>query len=280
MTGATICLTFDFDGICVWPGTFGLTSPTPLSRGEFGPRVAMPRILDVLEREQVPATLFTPGHTMETWPELCQRAAAAGHEFGHHGYFHESPVTLEESEERRVLERGLEAFERVLGSAPKGYRSPAFDLSPNSVRLLHEYGFTYDSSMMAQDFEPYYCRVGDELHRDAAFVFGEEIALVEVPVSWSLDDFPQLEFVVAPPLLFAGNGDPVALERRWLADLDYMLEEVPAGVFTITFHPQTIGRGARIRVLEAIIGYAKERGASFATVAEAVAKWQAARPGS
>jgi peptidoglycan/xylan/chitin deacetylase (PgdA/CDA1 family) len=275
--GSQICLTFDFDAMCVWPA-LGLSSPTALSRGEFGARVAVPRILALLERERVTATFYTPGHTVDTYPDLCRRIRDLGHEFGHHGYFHESPISLEEAEERAVLERGLEAFDRALDLKPVGYRSPAWDLSANTTRLLVEYGFIYDSSMMAQDYELYRCRVGDVLHRDRAFEFGNEVDLVEVPVSWWLDDFPQFEFIVSPPVVLSGLGDPEAIQRRWLAELDFMVEEIPDGVFSITFHPQVIGRGARLRILETLINRAKEHGMRFSTVANAVMQWRAENP--
>lgn len=277
-TTPTICIGFDFDAICVWPGSFGLTGATAISRGEFGPRVAMPRILRLLERENVKATFFTPGHTVESFPEVCAAIVEAGHEIGHHGYFHESPVELDEGAERAVIERGLEALDKTLGVRPQGYRSPAFDLSPNSTRLLAEYGFSYDSSMMAQDFEPYWARSGDVLHTDRAFEFGDEIDLVELPVSWSLDDFPQLEFVLAPPVAVAGMNEPGKIQRMWLGDLDWMVEEVPGGVFGLTLHPQAIGRGARLRVLEAVIARGKEHGARFLTGSEAAQEWRASAP--
>lgn len=270
----TVCLTFDFDAISLWVTTFGLTTPTAVSRGEFGARVGVPRILEVLSRERTPATFYIPGHTVETYPELCRRIRDLGHEIGHHGYLHENPVHLDEADERSVLEKGVDSLERVLGVHPAGYRSPGFDLSPNSTRLLHEYGFAYDSSMMAQDFEFYWCRTGDRLHPDGPFEFGEEIDLVEAPISWSLDDFPQFEFVLAPPIVSLGLGHPPLLQDRWIADLDFMVSEVPHGVFTMTFHPQTIGRGARLRVLEAIIQRAKGHGARFLTVSAAVADWR------
>ncbi|MBB4665161.1 polysaccharide deacetylase family protein [Conexibacter arvalis] len=274
----TICLGFDFDGISVWPASFGLTGATAISRGEFCARVAAPRILRLLEREQVKATFFTPGHTVESFPEVCREIVAAGHEMAHHGYFHESPVGLDEAAERAVIERGLEALDRVLGVRPSGYRSPAFDLSPNSTRLLVEYGFSYDSSMMAQDFEPYWARTGDVLHQDRAFEFGPELDLVELPVSWSLDDFPQLEFVLSPPIAVAGMNEPGKVERMWLGDLDWMVEEVPGGVFGMTMHPQSIGRGARMRVLEALIARGKHHGARFRTCAEAAEQWRSTAP--
>jgi peptidoglycan/xylan/chitin deacetylase (PgdA/CDA1 family) len=268
-----VCLTFDFDAMSLW-GAIGQTSPTPVSRGEFGGRVAVPRLLALLAEAGVTATFFVPGHTIDTFPELCARILAEGHEIGHHGYFHESPVALSLDEEKRVLERGLEAMERRLdGYRPAGYRSPAWDLSPRTTQLLHEYGFAYESSMMAQDFEPYWCRTGDVFHTDRGFEFGSELELVEVPVSWSLDDFVDLEYVYAPPLILPAAKDPGAVERRWLADLDFAAAEVPGGVFTLTMHPQVIGRGARINIVRNVIAHAREIGAELVTAGAAARSW-------
>jgi len=277
MSGPTVCLTFDLDAISVWLGSFGMTTPTYVSRGEFAANVATPRILDVLEREGVTSTWYIPGLDADTYPDVCKRIRDAGHEIGHHGYAHEGPTGLEESAERDVLERGLDALDRVLGVRPVGYRSPAFDLSANSTRLLSEYGFEYDSSMMGRDFEPYRCRTGDVIHRDRAIEFGEELDLVEIPVSWTLDDFPFMEFALVPPLLVPASTNVQALADRWIADLDFMAEEVPQGVFTQTFHPQSIGRASRLRILERMIHRAKEHGARFSTAADAAKEWRTSR---
>ncbi|MFJ9590771.1 polysaccharide deacetylase family protein [Streptomyces acidicola] len=273
-----ICLSFDFDAISIWLGTLGLSSPTYVSRGEFAANVATPRILDILEREEVVSTWYIPGLDVDTYPEVCKRIRDAGHEIGHHGYAHESPTSLDEKAERDVLERGLDALDRVLGVRPDGYRSPAFDLSENSTRLLAEYGFKYDSSMMGNDFQPYRCRTGDVINRDRAVEFGRELDLVEVPVSWTLDDFPFMEFAIAPPLLMPGSIDTQGLADRWVSDLDFMVEEVPHGVFTQTFHPQAIGRAGRIRILERMIHRAKDHGAEFTTVSRVAADWSAKNP--
>ena len=105
----SVCLTFDFDGFSSWSGGVRRTrSPNLLARGEFG-AVGAERLLDLLRDRQLPSTWFTPGHTIDTWPELCQRIADDGHELAYHGYCHEGPSSRrEESEERAILERGIE----------------------------------------------------------------------------------------------------------------------------------------------------------------------------
>jgi peptidoglycan-N-acetylglucosamine deacetylase len=145
--------------------------------------------------KKIKATFYIPGHTIDSFPEVCAEIRDSGHEIGHHGYLHESPVNLDEQHEREVIEKGLGSLQRI-GVAPKGYRSPGWDLSPNSVGLLLEYGFVYDSSMMGADYQPYWCRRNDIPHRDRAHEWGEEVDLVEFPVSWTLDDFPQMEFLL------------------------------------------------------------------------------------
>lgn len=277
MTQTKVCISFDFDAISVWMGSFGQATPTAISRGEFGAEVATPRILDLLEREDVPSTWFVPGLDAEAFPDICKRVRDSGHEIGHHGYCHEGPVSLSELEERRVLERGLEALDEVLGVKPYGYRSPAFDLSPNSVRLLSEYGFEYDSSMMAKDFELYHCREGDRVHPDRAPEWGRKTELVEVPVSWSLDDFPFMELVVSPPIVFPASTDIRAMGARWISDLDFLVNDLGGeGVFTLTLHPAAIGRGWRLRLLESVIQSGKELGVEFTTIHEAVNDWRTA----
>jgi peptidoglycan-N-acetylglucosamine deacetylase len=155
-----IALTFDFDAYSTWICTFGATSPSMLSRGEFGP-IGVRRLLALLKQHDAKATFFTPGHTALAFPSILCAIRDAGHEIGHHGWVHENPCTLSPNQEREVIDRGLEALAKVAGVRPTGFRSPAWDNSPSTVPLLLEHGFRYESSMMGSDFEPYWCRVGD-----------------------------------------------------------------------------------------------------------------------
>lgn len=71
-----------------------------------------------------------------------------------------------------------------------------WDFSLRSIGLLLEYGFEWDSSLMGSDFFPYYARKGDRWSVDEPYVFGEATSLVELPVTWGLDDFPPFEFIL------------------------------------------------------------------------------------
>lgn len=130
----SIALTFDFDAYSTWIGTFGAKSPSMLSRGEFCP-IGVSRLLDLLERYSAKGTFFTPGHTALAYPDHVIDIAKAGHEVGHHGWVHENPVRLTCEQERVVLQRGLDALDKVAAIRPTGYRSPAWDNSESTVPL-------------------------------------------------------------------------------------------------------------------------------------------------
>ncbi len=277
---ATVCLTFDFDAISIWIGPYAATSPSMISRGEFGV-VGTERILRLLDRFGIPATFFVTGHTADTYPDSVRAIAAAGHEIGHHGYLHENPAALaSKEEERAVLERGFAALDRAAGVRPVGYRSPAWDNSPHTVELLLDAGFSYESSLMGKDFEPYWCRVGDVIQPDGPYLFGAEVDLVELPVSWMLDDFPHFEYVRLANRLSPGLSAASKVEEIWRDEFAFMYREVPGGVLTLTMHPQVIGRGHRMLMLERLIEHFRRHdGVRFATLAQVAEEFRASDPG-
>ena len=140
-----VCLTFDFDAISGFIAR-GQTSPSWISRGEFGPRVGAPRLLALLKKHGIRSTWFIPGHTIETFPQACEKVMAAGHEIAHHGWTHRPPASLTREQEDGELARANESIKRLTGRYARGYRSPSWDLSPHSVELFLKHGFAYGAT--------------------------------------------------------------------------------------------------------------------------------------
>ena len=271
----SVCLTFDFDALSPWVFEMADGNVAALSRGEFG-AVAVPRILELLERHEIRSTFFVPGHTALAYPDLLRGIVAAGHEVGHHGWVHEGLSKLDPAQEREYLMRGLEALDRVAGVRPLGYRAPGVDVSVNTVELLLDEGFSYDASFSGSDFEPYYLRHGDRFPPDGEYVFGESVDLVGIPFSWGLSDFQYFEFV---PGITVRQDPASAVLEIWDGELRWAHAHAPGGVFDLTMHPQAIGRGHRLVMLETLIETAKGLdGVRFEPLGDYASRWRASHP--
>ena len=264
-----VCLTFDFDGISGFMAR-GQVGPSWISRGEFGPRVAAPRLIELFRRCDIRTSWYVPGHTIETFPEAVKAVINAGHELAHHGWTHRPPATLSAEEEERELIRANDAIKKISGQYARGYRSPSWDLSPHSIPYFLKHGFTYDSSMMGDDYMPYFARQGDVIELESPARMGSESAIVEMPIHWSTDDSPHYEYVRAETSIRQGLRNAHHVEQNWVDEFRYMRETVEWGVLTYTCHPFISGRGHRIMVLERMIQQLRNEGAVFMRVDEAV----------
>lgn len=234
-----VAFTFDFDAESAWLGSFKVDTPAALSRGAYGANEGVPRILRLLDRYALPATFFVPGDTADRHPEVVRTIVDAGHEIGHHGYLHEPPHLLNPEEERTMIERGLEALDRITGKRPRGYRSPSWELSKSTFSLLEEYGFEYDASLLGTD-RPHWVMDGSR-----------RTTLVEVPSAWELTDSGH--FMMVPAAGLVGGKAPSQVEEIWREDFNGLYEEGRDACFVLTMHPQIIGRPHRMRLLERMI---------------------------
>ena len=266
-----VCLTFDFDAVSPWLHVDGDgNTPVNRSRGLFGAEVGAPRLLDLLADHGVPSTWFIPGHTLDSFPDVAARIHEEGHGIQHHGWSHARPGDYDSREaERRDIERGIESVERVTGSRPAGYRSPSWDFSEHTPDLLADLGFQWDSSAMAREFEPYWLRV-DNAPLDGPYDPGRELDVVELPVSWQRDDWPALAHARGK-----GFADEAAVFRAWRESFEWMVENLDAGVFVLTMHPQVIGRASRFGRLAALVErVADTPGVAFARCGEVAAEFR------
>jgi peptidoglycan-N-acetylglucosamine deacetylase len=267
-----VCLTVDLDNASPFIAR-GLNSPSIISRGDFG-TVGTQRLLELFGQNKIQATWFIPGHSIETYPAYAKAVFEAGHEIAHHGWTHRVPAELGRELEERELVRGNEAIKRLTGSYARGYRSPSWDLSPFSVGLLVQHGFGYDSSLMGHDYLPYQARENDEVSLEEPVLYGTATKLVEMPISWSLDDYPAFEYMRQTNVLQAGLMNANLVMENWFDDFAYMRDHYDWGVITYTCHPHIIGRGHRMLMMGKLIEKLRTGGATFLTMEQAVAEYQ------
>jgi hypothetical protein len=172
------------------------------------------------------------------------------------------------------MSRSFELADRLCGAPPAGYRAPSGELTVQTIDLLIEHGLTYDSSLMGHDYQPYPLRRGDQFPDDGPAEWGDPTSVVELPWSWTLDDYVYLEFVTFRRMLMPGLRRPAEMFDNFTGDLEWMTRNVAHGVCTVVFHPQVIGRGHRLLALERWLDEITELNLTFARlhqVAEAVA---------
>ncbi len=264
-----ICITFDFDSLTPQIAR-GYTAPSRRSRGEFG-IVGAERLLSLLEKHKIKTTWFTPGQTIESYPDTARQVMEAGHEIAHHGWTHRWPTDYETREEEAAdIKRGCDTIMDLTGRNPRGYRSPAWEFGENTLEILLEFGFDYESSLMGNDYTPYRVRKGDVIHPDQPVKFGPETRLVEMPISWTLDDSPVFEYQRHPTAIQQGLANSNAVLENWYDDFLYMEQTMDWGVITYTCHPQIIGRGHRMMMMDRLIKKLKKHDVTFMTMENAV----------
>ena len=122
---------------------------------------------------------------------------------------------------------------------------------------------------MGADYWPYRPRRGDVAELGKPFGFGEETRLIELPISWSLDDHPHFEYLRSPQGIMPGLQSARAVLANWHDEFVYMRRNVEWGILTYTMHPYVIGRGYRMLALEDLIEKLTAGGAVFMTMEEA-----------
>jgi len=264
--GARVAVTFSFDVDTepVWIGFQEQSSPSYMSRGEFGARRGHVRVMELLRKHDIPATFFIPAMTMELHPEV-----VAGlkdnpkYEIGFHSYVHENPLRLDETDERRIYKFAMEIFEKHVGRRPVGFRSAAWDLTESTIKIVQEMGFLYESSMMA-DESPY-----------LLMSEGQETGLVELPVEWILDDWPLFQISWPTKHVAMRNAEDVL--SIWKDEFDVAYEE--GTMYLLTMHPQVIGHRYRMKMLDELITYMKSKGDVWFATHEAIARHVKAQAG-
>ncbi len=241
-----VLLSFDVDNETI-ALRYGEPTIGSLSQGEYGARVALQRVVELIDRHEIPASFFIPSESLRLNPHMADVIKASGrHEFAVHGWIHERNSDLPADVERELVQRALDYLTQATGERPVGYRAPSWNFSPNTIDIIRDLGFLYDSSLMADD-RPY------ELN-----AAGEPTGLIELPVEWILDDAP----LVNP--LGGRYSAPRDVLQVYKDEFDVAYEE--GTMFLLTMHPHYIGHRSRIVILRELIDYIRAKdGVWFAT---------------
>jgi peptidoglycan-N-acetylglucosamine deacetylase len=236
---AAVLFSFDVDNETL-ALRYGEPTVASLAEAQYGARVGLERILAVLDQHRIPATFFIPSVSLALTPGMAGMIRKSGrHEFGVHGWIHELNTTLPDSAERALVSKALADLTRLTGQRPTGYRAPSWNFSPNTLNIVRELGFRYESSLMADD------RAYELLQN------GRPTGMVEIPVQWILDDAP----------LFDPRGDryssPRDVAQVWIDEFDKAFDEGTMVVYTM--HPHISGHRSRIIALELLIKHIEAR---------------------
>lgn len=242
-----VCLSFDVDNELLWRRT---PLPVPLSQGEYGATTGLPRVLDLLDRQQVPASFYIPAMSAALHPHMIQDIVRRNrHEIGVHGWMHENlPSIGDAAKEEQLLTQSIEYLTRAAGKRPVGFRAPSWAFSRSTLDQIRKAGFLYDSSFMAMD-EPY------ELVAN-----GQKTGMIELPINWIADDYPYYE-----PEATGSLPDPELVYEVYKAEFDAAYQE--RTMFILTMHPHITGHRSRVAQLEKLVTYMKSKpGVWFATL--------------
>ena len=249
-----VLLSFDVDNDTIAIARHETPSLGAMSQGEYGARVGLRRVVNLVDEHAIPASFFIPAVSLVIAPQMVDVIQASGrHEFGVHGWIHELNTELDVDTERELVTRAVAYLEQATGARPLGYRAPSWNFSPNTLDIIRGLGFLYDSSLMADD-RPY------ELT-----VHGEPTGMIELPVEWILDD--------APLMNPRGNSytAPRDLLQVYIDEFDKAYEE--GTMFLLTTHPHIIGHRSRIVILEELIAHMQAKGDVWFATHQQVAEY-------
>ena len=219
-------------------------SPVPLDQRdlynesffEYGSRVGVWRLLDLLNRYQVKATFFCCALALERNPGVAREIAERGHEVCGHGYRWEEYHLMDREAERRAIESTVASLKRTTGQRPLGWFA-RYGPSLHARELVEEEGgFVYDSGALNDDL-PY-------------FVTVNENPWLVVPYSMETND----------ARFWRGGLVSVNDFYEYLKDtFDCLYEEgrTQPKMMSVGLHCRIAGRPARSRAVDRFLQYAK-----------------------
>jgi peptidoglycan/xylan/chitin deacetylase (PgdA/CDA1 family) len=235
-------------------------SPNPTNRvpdvinyawREYGTRVGLWRVADVLDATGVKASVALNSQYCLTFPEAVAEMVKRGWEFMGHGTTNsESLAGLPLEKEREVIRHVLGTIEKATGQRPRGWLGVGLTQTHNTLDLLAEAGVTYCGDWNNDD-QPYPMKV-------------KTGSMTAIPYCMEINDIP----------LYIRKGYTGEQYFRSVTDqFEQLLADSAKQprVMGIPLHPMISGQPLRIKYLERLLTEMKKLdNVWFATAGEIV----------
>ncbi len=198
---------------------------------QYGVRRGIWNILELLDRFGIKATFFVCGTTAERYPDAIRAAHAAGHELAGMSYGFDRVRTMAPERERVLVRKTASALEEICGAKIRGWRCPDYRVSAQTLDILSEEGFLWDSSLLNDDCPSLFDCAGG--------------TLVELPFTTSTAD---KTFIGYP---YPMRSSPDGLANVWQSEFDVLYRESTQACRFLILSIQTwaTGRPAPLRAL-------------------------------
>jgi peptidoglycan/xylan/chitin deacetylase (PgdA/CDA1 family) len=212
------------------PGISPMGNPLPLgaydsnalSWGSYGSERGIERLLEVLARTRIRASVMTSGILAQRFPQTVRALAAAGHEIVAHSWAQDIiPSTLTPEEVRADIARTTEILADVAGVRPRGWISPRGTAAGDSARFLLEAGYAWQGDVFDDD-RPY------------LQMFENDNKIVAIPLTMEINDLPHaMRFGRSPRAFIELFDDLLAHSRK---------NKQEAVMIDVTAHAHVYGR--------------------------------------
>ncbi|MEU3618030.1 polysaccharide deacetylase [Streptomyces sp. NPDC006872] len=203
--------------------------PAPKEHGwfDYGSRVGIWRMIDLLDECGVPATAITNSEVVEHHPQIIEAGLARDWAWVAHGQTNSVMHNgFAPGEEAHVLDDIVATFGKT-GIRPRGWMGPGLSETFETHRLLRERGFDYTLDWVSDD-------------RPFAV---DEPGFVAVPYTMDINDMP---------LFFTHSTTPREYEEIVMDQLEVLLDE-GGGVFALPVHPYVVGVPFRFKYFAQVL---------------------------
>lgn len=196
---------------------------------EYGNRIGIFRVLELLDRHGLTATVAANAGACERYPNLVEECMKRGYEFAAHSDYQSRMITskLGDDAERAIIAASTETVEKATGQRPAGWLGIDSGESTRTPQLLAEAGYDY---------------LLDWPNDDQPYLMSTDPNLVAIPNQMEWDDVNALWIRHIPNPRYPGL---IAEAFRTLHE-----EGAESGrLFSLPLHPWVIGQPQRIRYL-------------------------------